>query len=124
MPTVLIVEDDDAVRALLVNLLRLTYQVVAVRSAEEAMDSLRLNSFAAALVDVNLPGMHGAELVGEMSTRNPETAVIVISGRPMDNGHYWWAKGAFAFLVKPLDLDEVERYVEMAVESGLARLNR
>jgi DNA-binding NtrC family response regulator len=124
MLTILIVEDDAAVRALLADVLHPTYEVVAVGSAEEAVESLRLNSFAAALVDVNLPGMHGADLVGAMNTRHPEIAVIVISGEPMDRSHHWWAMGAFAFLVKPLDLDEVERYVEMAIEWRRAPLKR
>lgn len=96
--SILIVENDVATRDLLAGVLREDYPVIAVSSAEEAMEALREFSFRVALVDVNLPGMHGAELVGALNARHPEIAVIVMSGEQVNSGHHWWAMGVFAYL--------------------------
>lgn len=115
--SVLVVDDDEAIRDFLRDVLRNSYEVSAAATAEEALRLLREPDagFAAALVDVNLPGMGGGDLVTLMHASHPETAVIVMSGEPMSSSHRWWALGVFAFLAKPLEVAEVERYVRMAV---------
>jgi DNA-binding NtrC family response regulator len=120
---VLVVDDDEAVRDFLFEVLRQRYEVTVAATAEEALRVLgaRDADFAAALVDVNLPGISGGDLVTRMHEVNPEIAVIVMSGEPMSSTHHWWALGVFAFLAKPLEVAEVERYVEMALEGRTGR---
>jgi DNA-binding NtrC family response regulator len=117
--SVLVVDDDDAVRDFLLEALRGNYEVAAAGTAEEALRMLREPSagFAVALVDVNLPGMSGGDLVTMMRSLCPDISVIVMSGEPMSGSHHWWTLGVFAFLAKPLEVSEVEHYVEMAVLS-------
>jgi DNA-binding NtrC family response regulator len=124
--SVLIVDDDELVRDFLFEVLRHRYEVVVAGTAEEALRVLgaRDADFAAALVDVNLPGMSGGDLVTRMRSLNSEIAVIVMSGEPMSSSHHWWALGIFAFLAKPLEVAEVERYVELALESRTGRDGR
>jgi CheY-like chemotaxis protein len=76
---VLLVDDDDPFRdALAEELGRSGFRMEAVRDAETALREVENRTFDVAIVDLNLPGMSGEELVGELRERAPSTEV---SGR-------------------------------------------
>jgi DNA-binding NtrC family response regulator len=114
--SVLIVEDEAPIRELLREVLSSTYTCAAVPTAEESLALLARQKFDVLLTDVTLPGASGLELVGRVYVLYPEVCVVVMSGAPPDGSHGWGALGVFAYLMKPLDLSEVERYVARAIE--------
>jgi two-component system, cell cycle sensor histidine kinase and response regulator CckA len=106
--TILVVEDDPAVAALVRRALkRSRYDVLVAHSAEEALETLRdrVTPLDLLITDVLLPGMAGPDLATRLRIEDPGLRVLFISGHP----------GAFAdgivlhpsaFLRKPFSIDE------------------
>lgn len=81
-PIVYIVEDDEAVRDALAVLLEATgYAVGAFASARAFLDGYRPGRRGCLLVDLDLPGMDGPELVGILVARRAELPAVLMSGR-------------------------------------------
>jgi hypothetical protein len=79
-PRVLLVEDEPAVRDLLLQaLVRNGFEVIAAASAEEALPFAR-RPFELLLSDVSLPGMSGVQLAREVSRMAPTVRVLLMSG--------------------------------------------
>ena len=79
----LVVEDEDDVRALVVRHLEsLGYEVQSASGGLDALTAveLRTRPFDVLLTDVVMPGMRGPELAGEIRRRHPGTRVIFMSG--------------------------------------------
>lgn len=98
---ILIVDDDEPVRRLLVELLSHSYHCIVANSAEDALDTLNAQQFDLVITDINMPGMSGIDLCRLIRDTFPETAVILMSG-----GHSKVTKpeqgcGAGGYLAKP-----------------------
>lgn len=102
---ILIVDDEPAVRtALKLALRRRPWQVEEVESAEDALTRLQSSTFDAALIDKNLPGMTGIELIGEIRKTNQAIAIIVITGfASSESATESLHLGIDAYLEKPFD---------------------
>lgn len=121
MPTILIVDDDDAVRGLLFDGLSDKYECHTASSAEEALQYLAVENYDAILTDLALPGLDGVSLLKRVQLSDLKTPVILISGKGDEEfPDQLMALGAFAYLSKPFDLDKVEQLVEQAVEKNLS----
>ena len=114
MPRILIVEDEPTVRNLLCAVLGSAYDCQAVRSAEEGLKLLSTGAFDAAITDVKLPGMGGAEFLRRARELAPRLPVIVVTGADSDESKFLEA-GAFGYLLKPFRVREVEEMVRRAV---------
>jgi signal transduction histidine kinase len=115
--SILIVDDDPQVRMMLRIRLSEQYLCATASSAEEAMKLLKLETFAIVLTDVIMPGLSGVELLREITSRYPETVVIIFScidrtQRVIDAIRL----GAFDYLVKPLDMDVLDSAIERALQ--------
>jgi DNA-binding NtrC family response regulator len=116
MPTILIVDDDDAVRALLNDLLSAKYECHTASTAEQALQCLEVEKYDAVLTDIAMSGLDGLQLLKQVRLRDLETPVILISGKGRDeNNTNPTSLGAFAYVTKPFNLDEVEEIVAQAV---------
>ncbi|MEP6861526.1 MAG: ATP-binding protein [Deltaproteobacteria bacterium] len=79
--TVLLVDDDDAVRRLTERMLRAGgYQVIAAASGPEALELARTSRFDILLTDMVMPGMSGRELAREMAGLYTDVRVVFMSG--------------------------------------------
>ena len=114
MPRILIVEDEPTVRNLLCAILGHAYECEAVRSAEEGLKLLSSRAFDAAITDVRLLGMGGAEFLSRARELVPRLPVIVVTGADSDESKFLEA-GAFGYLLKPFRVKEVEEMVGRAV---------
>ncbi len=122
--TILIVDDEPAVRALLrEHFSDVGYRCREARDAGEALRGLSRDRIDVILLDVKMPGMSGIDVLREINLKHPRIPVImataindaVIATRCLK-------EGASDYLVKPFDLDEVTLTVERCLETNRLRL--
>jgi len=119
MSNILIVDDDDAVRGILLDLLSEKYECNTASSAEEAFQFLEIEDYDVVLTDIAMPGLTGIELLKRIQLKDLEMPVIFISGKNGDHDPDGLVKlGAFAYVRKPFGLEEIEYLVERAVKAG------
>ena len=119
MARVLVVDDDDAIRDTLYELLSEEYLCQTAETAEKALARLEADSYDVVLTDISMPGLSGLELLGHIRQKFPNTPVIMISGIGDHEHTQGLIKlGAFDFLLKPFSLEVVEKSVQRAVEYG------
>lgn len=116
---ILVVDDDEAIRTVVSEALRRDGHLVAA-AASVAEQRALMESFAPDLLitDVILPDGNGLDLVPEWLARNPEMPIIIFSAQnTLSTAVRATEQGAFEYLPKPFDLDELCR----AVRDGLRR---
>ena len=117
---ILVVDDDGEMRALLVDVLGDEgYDVVEAANGAEALIRLRAVSFAAIVLDKNMPGLSGLDLLPGLRVVCPETPVILITAFG-DVATYMEAmeKGAYEYVFKPFRMEELLRILRRALPSG------
>jgi two-component system, NtrC family, sensor kinase len=114
---ILIVDDEAGVREMYAEYLRESFECKTAASAEAALVELAAQPYALVISDMMMPGRNGVELLREIATRYPETAVIMVSGvdRPQ-RVRDALRVGAFDYLIKPCELDVLMLSVERALE--------
>jgi DNA-binding NtrC family response regulator len=116
MANILIVDDDDAVRGILLDLLAERYDCNTASTAEEAFQFLEIENYDAVLTDIAMPGLTGVELIKRIQLKDLDIPVILISGKNDGQDPEALIKlGAYAYLNKPFSLDEIEYLVDRAV---------
>jgi FixJ family two-component response regulator len=114
-PTVAVVDDDEAVRDALSNLLAsLDLGVATFASAEDFLASQACGAAACLITDVQMPGMSGLDLQRHLAGSGNSMPVILITAFPQDHlRRQAEADGAFGFFAKPFDgrlmIDCIER---------------
>lgn len=117
-PRVLIVDDESTLRSSLFRLLdKKNLQVVTAQKFEEAKMLCQGDSvFDLALVDLNLPDGDGLELMAYLKMMNPNMEVIILTGfGTIELAIKATQQGAFHFITKPFDLEELLSLVEKAL---------
>jgi two-component system, cell cycle sensor histidine kinase and response regulator CckA len=116
---VLIVDDDAGVRNVCTTLLHaLGYQTDATSSGVQALESLSNNDHQPVqlvLLDLELPGMHGAEVLRAVKASQPHVRVLVMSGKPGRDLHSLLADGADGVLRKPFGMSDLDDSVGAAL---------
>ena len=115
MPTILIVDDDEAIRAMLYDLLCDKYECDTASMAEEALQYIEVETYDAILTDIAMPGLTGVELLKKIQEHDSATPVILISGKGSEQAQALVDLGAFAYVTKPFNLVEIEEVIERAV---------
>lgn len=115
---VLLVDDDGAFREVLAEELgRSGFGMTTAPNSERALAELERCAFDVAIVDLNLPGMPGEELIREMRDRSPSTEIVVLTGNAtVENAVRTLKDGAYDFIKKPCSLDELEAVLHKANE--------
>jgi LmbE family N-acetylglucosaminyl deacetylase/CheY-like chemotaxis protein len=122
-PRILLVEDGSVVAELIRRTLDDVGDVSVVTNAEDALERLLDGEWNLVLVDVELPGMNGLELLALAKSRYPQLMAIVVSAK--ENFDYAVAAiraGAVDYISKPFDPDEFRAKVQKAISSD--RFNR
>lgn len=113
----LIVDDESAVRNVLHDLLSSSYDCTEVSSAEDALVSLRQQSFDLVISDITMNGMSGLDMIPHIKEISPHTVIVMISGmQTIESAINALRSGAFDYLMKPFDLRQVETAIERAYE--------
>jgi len=107
--TLLIVEDDPALRERLVRAMRdRGFEATGVAEASAAIDHARQESPELALVDLRLPGESGLNVIRELRELDPSTIVVVLTGYGSIATAVESIKlGAASYLTKPADADQI-----------------
>ena len=115
-----IVDDDQSVRWVLEKALhQADMQTRSFERGEHLLEALDENQPDVLITDVRMPGMDGLTLLSRLSERCPELPVIVVTAHSdLDNAVAAYQGGAFEYLPKPFDVDEVVRLVEKAARQG------
>lgn len=118
-PRILIVDDESAIRDLLKSILMDDYECTTAESAEVALAYLEGERFDLVISDINMGGMSGIELISRVVASSPDTVVMMISGNlTLDSPIEAIRNGAFDYIKKPFDIDQVEMAVSRAIKHG------
>ena len=122
--TLLLTEDDEAVRRLAESILKACgYNILLAASGAEAIGTLKQTPGIALLItDVVMPGMSGRELALEMEKIAPQTRVLYLSGYA-ENAivHHGVLEAGLAFLPKPFTPDSLARKVREVLDQQCVR---
>jgi len=116
--TILIVDDEEAIRRILnQKLSREGYRCHEAGNSSQALDELRNNAIALVILDIKMPGKSGVELLPEIRTSYPDTAVIMATAiTDTSTAIQCMKQGAYDYITKPFNLDEVALSVDRALE--------
>jgi DNA-binding response OmpR family regulator len=105
----LVVDDEtEFLEPLLQRLKRRGVECTGATSGEEAVELLKKTDYDVAVVDVKMPGMNGLDLLRWIRREKPATAVILLTGHAsVELGIQGMELGAFEYLLKPVDVDEL-----------------
>ena len=116
---ILIVDDESSIRDLLHSILCDSYACTTASSAEEALSRLESERFDLVVSDINMGGMSGIDLVSNVVASSPDTVVMMISGNQnIESPIEAIRSGAFDYIKKPFDIDQVLIAVERALRHG------
>lgn len=117
--TILVVDDEYLIRwSLQQKLVEHGFQVFVAASAEEALSVLDREGPDLILLDIQLPGMSGMDLLCTIKEDRPECAVVMITATAEINVAVKAMKdGAYDYIPKPFNLDEVMVVVEKVLET-------
>src|ERR1700754_26510 len=116
-PKLLIIDDEEQIRHLLMDLLSSLYDCCTASSAEEALAALSERTFDLVISDIDMGGMSGLELVPRVHSLSPDTVVVMVSGnQDIEFAIKALRVGAFDYITKPIDLRHVEASVERALK--------
>jgi DNA-binding NtrC family response regulator len=88
----------------------------------EALEALQQAEFDIALIDIKMPGMDGMELQARLKEADPELSVIIMTGyASVDTAVQSLKRGAYDYITKPVDPDELSHLVANALEHRRAR---
>lgn len=122
-PRILLVDDDANLRKTLADILRLRgYEVaIAATGAEGVAEAAR--AFAnVALIDLKLPDMSGIEVMTQIKLATPLTEAIILTGHAaLDTAIEATEKGAFSYLLKPYEIEDLLQHIRHAGERQQAQ---
>lgn len=120
MSKILVIDDDHSSReSLEMYFSEQGYDVLTAGTGRQGVNKYRENPTDAVILDIRLPDMDGFEVLDDLKAQNENVRAIMITAfhdektirRAMD-------KGSFAYIKKPINLDELDAVVRKAVEEG------
>ena len=124
--TILIVDDDDSLREFLeIFLANEGYKVRSTSSGDEALAEIRRKAPDLVISDIRMPGMDGVQLLKEIKGIEPSLPVVLITAfASLDSAVEAMKEGAWDYVTKPFQLDELREIVERAISSTTAEAAR
>ena len=115
--TVLFVDDEPMVLRGLQRMLRPLaneWEMAFVESGQKALEAMTKTAYSVIVTDMRMPGMNGAELLGEISQKYPKSVRIILSGHADKNLIVQCVGTAHQFLAKPCEPDSLKAAVRRA----------
>lgn len=120
-PTILVVDDEASLRALIVNRLRRKgYDVAEAATGQEALTAVAQQEFDLALFDLRLPDIDGMDCLRRAKEVQPGLEVVMLTGHgTIETAIEAMKLGAYDYLTKPANLAELEVVLGKALEKRL-----
>ncbi len=117
--TILIADDEELIRQVLCDALtEQGYHVKAVETGTQAWSALQEQSFDLAFVDIRMPELSGLDLLHKTQAAQIDLPIIIMTGQTtLTNAIEAMKRGAFDYLPKPFDLDDVHALVSHVMEA-------
>jgi DNA-binding NtrC family response regulator len=124
--TILVVDDEEGIRQALARFLtRLGYQVHTAANAAEALQQLASSHPQGMLCDIRMPETSGIELLPKVLAHDPDLAVLMLTAIDEPRTAIECLKlGAFDYLIKPVDLEELELSLQHALRQRQLEVDR
>lgn len=120
MPKILLIEDEAAIRRVLVKILteeNKTYEVEEAADGLEGTEMVKDHDYDLILCDIKMPKMDGIEVLEAVKKIKPEIPVVMISGHgDLDTAVNTMRLGAFDYISKPPDLNRLLNTVRNALD--------
>lgn len=126
-PRIVVVDDDkNFLRVISYRLRDLGFEVFETPSAEESISLVQQRRPDLAITDLRMPEMDGQELLDRLAALDPGLPVIILTAHgTTENAIEAKRAGAFAFLTKPFEFEELVQTIANALRmASLARENR
>jgi two-component system nitrogen regulation response regulator NtrX len=120
MPKILIIEDEAAIRRVLVKILSEENDTYEVEEAEDGLvgiEKIKKDDYDLVLCDIKMPKMDGVEVLEAAKKIKPEIPMVMISGHgDLDTAVNTMRLGAFDYISKPPDLNRLLNTVRIALD--------
>ena len=115
---ILVAEDEEiTLKHLLSTLQKEGYEATGFSNGLKALERMEEEDFDLLIADIKMPGLTGIELLEKIKEKNLETEVIIITGYgSIDSAVEAMKKGAYDYITKPFDLDELLLHVKKIFE--------
>jgi DNA-binding response OmpR family regulator len=116
--TILIVDDEEAIRGILSRKLKSDgYSCELAVDGKEALWKAFMKDFDLVLMDIKMPGLSGMEALPQIVTNHPDTCVIMMTAVvDTETAVQAMKVGAYDYVTKPFDLDDLGMRIEKALE--------
>lgn len=122
-PTILVVEDDQNMRTLIATVLgesEMAFDVATMENGHEAMDYVEHNDVAVVVTDLRMPWANGLDLLNLVKANSVLTQVVLVTGHAtVESAVKAIKSGAYDYVLKPFDTEELRCIVERALEHHL-----
>ena len=124
-PRILVVDDEERFRNTMTKLLNARgFVTQAAANGEETKAELLRNAYDVVLLDVKMPGISGIEVLKWMKQEGIAAEVIILSGHAsVDTAMEIIDHGAYDYLLKPSDIEEIVLKISLAYERKLDKEN-
>lgn len=114
----MIADDDPAIRELLTQILSDHYAVEEAVNGEEALEGIKSGKYDLVLLDFQLPGMNGIDVLKQLRDRQGELPVILITGHGSPNMAIQASSlGVYGFMSKPFEIEDLLQLVSHFFEA-------
>lgn len=119
MTQILIADDEASIRTILAKSMeKKGFQVMRAQTGLQALEILRMYPIDVAIVDIRMPEMTGLELLKHQKSFPSNPSIFVVTAQDtMENAVEAMKRGAYDYLTKPFDLDELSILVDRALET-------
>jgi len=116
---ILVVDDEESIRWVLsTSLEKEGYKVDVGEDGREGLDKALKRNYNLILLDINMPDISGLEVLDKLKSDNVQTPVILITAQnTVSNAITGIKQGAYDYIAKPFDLDEVNTLVKKAIKN-------
>lgn len=118
MEKILVVDDEQSLREVLsIMLKRAGYAVTSAIDGEDAVELLQKEIYDLVITDLRMPKVDGLEVLRAVKSASPETVVLIITAfASADSAVEAMKQGAYDYLTKPFQVDEVQLIIRNALE--------
>ena len=120
---VLLVDDEERFATQMATLLKKRdFKVVTAGDGRQALDLVDSQAFDAVVMDIRMPTMDGLTALGRIQAKQPAPAVIMLTGHAtLESGIEAIRRGAFDYLMKPCDIEDLVSKLNVACTVGQIR---